>query len=256
MPLFKTGNFGQIGLASIADAKAITVAHKKDVKFSRLLSLEAVPELSFNIEPPKLDLARSETRWGLKLKSLTLKENFESWIYGIWGNKPTNKIYFISVAWDYSGQAPVVYPPKGASVSEFIIPIKAHTTRQFVGDGISLWPSQNVVGGLNILLLVYECDSNVRDPGERLVTMHDTVQSSQLASLILAISANPTLATGVSIGVAVNELLGVIGKIMKSDVDDYVDLFEGSYGTDKTQVSRQEAYDQDAAAIELELTVS
>jgi len=208
MPLFKTGNFSKIGLTSIADAKAITVAHTKDVKFSRLLSLEALPELSFNIDPPKLDLAKSETRWGLKLKSLTLKENFESWIYGIWGNQPTNEIYFTSIAWDYSGQAPVVYPPKGANATNFIIPLKAHTTRQFVGDGVTLWPSQNVVGGLNIVLLVYECDSDVRNAGERLVAIHDTVQSSQLASLILAISTNPAFATGVTIGVAVNELLG------------------------------------------------
>lgn len=256
MPLFRVGNFGQIGLASTMDAKAITVEHKIEVKFPQLLSLEALPELSFNIEPPKLDLARSETRWGLKLKSLTLNKNFESWIYGIWGNKPTNEIYFTSIAWDYSGQAPIVYPPKGASATDFLIPMKTHTTRQFVGDGIALWPSQNVVGGLNILLFIYECDSDVRNAGERLVTIHDTVQSSQLASLILAISTNPALATGVAIGFAVNELLGVIGKIMKNDRDDYVDLFEGSYGTDKIQASRHEKYDQDAAGIELEFTIS
>jgi len=256
MPLFKNGNFSQIGLASTMDATAFKAVHKKRVKFPRLLSLDSLPELSFNIEPPKLDLATSDKKWGLRLKSLTLNEDFESWIYGIWGNKPTNEIYLTSIAWDYSGQVPFVYPPKGANAVDFIIPMKAHTVRQFVGDGISLWPSQNVVGGLNVLLIVYECDSDVRNAGDRLVSMHDIVQRSQLAALISAISANPALATGEAIGIAVNELLGVIGKIMKSDQDDYVDLFEGSYGTDKTQASRNERYDQDAAGIELELTVS
>jgi len=256
MPIFKNGNFSQIGLSSKGDATAIKVGHKKAVNFPRRLSVDALPELSFNIEPPKLDLAKSEKKWGLRLNNLTLRKDFESWIYGVWGNKPTNDIYFTSIAWDYSGKAPIVYPPKGASASSFIIPIKAQTTRQFIGDGISLWPSQKVVGALNIVLLVYECDEDVRNVGTRLVTIHDTVQGSQLAALILAISANPALATGVAIGVAVNELLGVVGKIMKSDTDDYVDLFEGSYGTDKKQETRREKYDQDAAGIEIELTVS
>jgi hypothetical protein len=256
MPLFKKGNFDQIGLAASGNAKAINVAHKKDVKFSRLLSLESIRELSFNIEPPKLDLAKSDKKWSLKLKSLTLKEDFESWIYGIWGSESTNEIYFTSIAWDYSGQSPFVYPPKGANASDFIIPMKAHTTRQFIGDGIPLWPSQNVVGGLNILLLVYECDSDARDAGERLVAIHDTVQKSQLSALILAISTNPALATGVAIGAAIDEFLGIIGNIMKNDKDDYVDLFEGSYGTDKSQTTKSEKYEQDAAGIELEFTVS
>jgi len=256
MPLFKSGNFSQIGLASTMDATAIKVDHKKEVKFPRLLSVEALPELSFNIKPPKLDLAKSKRKWALRLYSMTLKKGFESWIYRIWGNQPTNEIYFTSIAWDYSGNAPVIYPPKGVGAGDFMIPMKSKTKRQFIGDGISLWPSQHVVGGLNIVLLVYECDSDVRDAGERLVKIHDTVQKSELAALILAISANPALATGVAIGAAVNELLGVIGKIMKTDKDDYVDVFEGSYGTDKPQKTKREKYEQDAASIELELTVS
>ncbi len=256
MPIFRNGTFSQIGLSSKGIAKAIQIDHKKDVSFPRRLSVDALPDLSFNIEPPTLDLAKSEKKWGLKLKNLTLYKDFESWIYGIWGDKSTNQIYFTSIAWDYSGKVPIVYPPKGAIASNFIIPMKAKTTRQFIGDGISLWPSQKVVGALNIVLLIYECDENVRNIGERLVTIHDTVQGSQLAALILAVSANPALATGVAIGAAVNELLGVVGKIMKNDRDDYVDLFEGSYGTDKEQKARSEKYTQDAAGVELEFTVS
>lgn len=254
MPLFKVGNFGQIGVSSSQSAKVIKVEHKDKVKFSRVLSVDAMTEASFNIEPPKLDLAKSEKKWGLYLKNLSLHESFEGFIANAFN--PDNEIYFTSIAWDYSGTSPVVYPPKGANASYFTIPIKAQTTREFIGNGVNLWPSQYVVGALNVVFLVYESDQDVRDVGEVLVNIHDTVQGSQLASLILAISANPALATGVAIGLAVNELLGVVGKIMKNDRNDFVDLFEGSYGTDKTQTARTEKYDQEAAGIELDLTVS
>lgn len=255
MPLFKAGNFGQIGvLSSSQSAKVIRVEHKETVKFSKVLSVDALAESSFNIEPPKLDLAKSEKKWGLYLKNLSLYESFEGFVANAFG--PKNELYFTSIAWDYSGSAPVVYPPKGAPASDLLIPMKAKTTREFIGNGVTLWPSQNVVGALNVILLVYESDQDVRDVGEVLANIHDTVQGSQLASLILAISTNPALATGVAIGVVVSELLGVIGKIMKNDRNDYVEMFEGSYGTDKPQTARTEKYDQEAAGIELDLTVS
>lgn len=135
--------------------------------------------------------------------------------------------------------------------------MKAQTTRQFVGNGLIIWPARTVVGALNVAILVYECDSEVRVLGETLVDIHDKVGSSKLSSLIAAISVNPTLATGIAIGEAVNELMSVIGNIMKRNRDDYVDLFEGAYGTDKPQTARVETYDHpDLAAIELEFTVS
>ena len=92
--------------------------------------------------------------------------------------------------------------------------------------------------------------------GDQLADIHDKVGNSKLASLIVAISTNPALATGVAVGTAVNELLGVVGNIMKRNGDDYVDLFEGSYGTDKPQRPRVEKYDHEAAGIELDFTVS
>ena len=255
MPLFKVGNFNQVAVVFDETAKVIKATHKSEVKFSRTLSVEALPELSFNIEPPAMDLAKSPDKWGLYLKSLTLNESFEGFIVNMLN--PHNQIYFTAIAWDYSGRPPFVYPPKGAQGHDFLIPMKAKTTRQFVGNGVNIWPSRTVVGALNLAILVYECDSEVRALGETLVAIHDKVESSKLSSLIAAISVSPTLATGIAIGEAVNELIGVVGNIMKRNKDDYVDLFEGSYGTDKPQKGRVEKYDHpDLAAIELEFTVS
>jgi hypothetical protein len=254
MPLFKVGNFNQIAVKFDQTAKVVKVSHKDKVKFSRTLSLDALPELSFNIEPPSMDLAKSPNRWGLFLKTLSLYESFEGFIVNLFNSD--NEIYFTSIAWDYTGKPPFVYPPKGAQGSHFLIPMKAQTSRRFVGDGVNIWPAQIVVGALNLVILVYECDSDVRAAGEILVDIHDKVGNSKLSKLIAAIAANPSLATGIAIGEAVNELMGVIGNIMKRNGDDYVDLFEGSYGTDKPQTARVEKYDHEAAGIELEFTVS
>ena len=136
MPLFKVGSFGQIGVSFTPMAKVVKVEHKKKVKFPRLLTLEALGESSFNIEPPAMDLAKSPNKWGLYLKSLSLYESFEGFIANLFN--PDNEIYFTSIAWDYSGTPPFVYPPKGAKGSHFLIPMKAKTTRQFIGDGVNL----------------------------------------------------------------------------------------------------------------------
>jgi hypothetical protein len=255
MPVFKVGSFNQIAVQFDQTAKVIKPTDKHNVKFPRILSVDVLPELSFNIEPPAMDLAKSPKKWGLYLKALTLHESFEGLIVNLFN--PDNDIYFTSIAWDYSGRSPFVYPPKGVQGSDFLIPMKAKTTRQFVGDGVHIWPAQTVVGGLNVAILVYECDSKVRAVGEALVEIHDIVGNSKLSSLIKAISTNPSLATGIAIGEAVNALLGMVGNIMKKNGDDHVDFFEGSYGTDKPQAARVEKYDHpDLAAIELEFTVS
>lgn len=255
MPLFKVGSFNQIAVRFGQMAKVIKAPRRKKVRFPPVLSVEALPELSLNIEPPPMDLAKSPDKWGLFLKSLTLYANFDIFMINPW--KPKNEIYFTSIAWDYGGRPPFVYPPKGAQGSDFLIPMRAKTTRKFVGDGVCIWPSQTVVGALNIAVLVFECDSSQRAAGETLEDIHDKVANSKLSALIAAISTNPSLATGIAIGEAVNELIGVVGKIMTRNKDDYVDFFEGSYGTDKPQAARIEKHDHsDLAGIELEFTVS
>jgi hypothetical protein len=254
MPIFKIGSFSQVGLSFAQSSRVVKVEHKKEVKFPKRLSLHALSEVSFNIEPPKMDLAKSPAKWGLYLKRLSLYESFEGFIANLFNHD--NEIYFTSVAWDYSGSRPFVYPPKGTKCSDFLIPMKSNTKREFVGDGVNIWPAQTVVGALNLVIIVYESDQDERDLGDQLVDIHVQVAKSKLAALVQAISENPSLATGVAIGTAVNELLGVVGNIMKRNGDDYVDLFEGSYGTDKQQTARVEKYDHEAAGVELDFTVS
>jgi hypothetical protein len=54
---------------------------------------------------------------------------------------------------------------------------------------------------------------------------------------------------------AVKDTLQAIGKIMKKNKNDAVELFEGSYGTHLVQRSGVERYDTDAAEVGVEITV-
>jgi len=254
MALFTVGKYTDITMSFGASAKVFGVDGKTKAPFPTMLSVDALKEASFNIEPPTMALAKSRAKWGVYLKSLTLNQSFEGLLLHLF--KPTNDIYFTSLAWDYSGAKPFVYPPANAKPQDFIIPMKAKSKRQFIGNGVSLWPAQVVTGALNLVILIRESDQDTRNLGGQLADIHNTVANSKLTALIAAISAAPALATGVAIAEAVNELIGVMGNVMKTNGDESVDLFEGSYGTDKVQQARVEKYDQEAAGIELEVTVS
>jgi len=269
MPLFTVGNFNQIGISfdqpvmmtravskGLESRSRFEVAVRDTVSFPRTLPTEALRELSFNVEPPTMNLTKSKRRWGLSLNDLYLNKSFEGFIKNIFHKN--NQVYFTTITWDYSGDAPFTYPPKGVQSSSFQIPIKPKTkySRLFIGNGVDIWPSKIVVGALNIVIIVYESDDDVRKVGETLVDIHDKVGSSNLAGLISAISTNPSLVTESVVKDSVAVLMDAIGIIMKRNGDDYVDLFEGSYRTDTPQLSRKENYNHESAGIELNFTVS
>lgn len=256
MPIFKVGSFDNIGVRSAGGGKVnvIRKVHKQKVKFPAILSVSALPEISFNIEAPDTKFAQSKEKWGLNLKSITLNDSFEGFIANLFN--PDNEIYFISTAWDYSGAAPAIWPPRGTDPSQFIFKMKKGTTRKFIGDGVNLWPAQRVTGALNLVLFVYEGDADDRKTGEQLESLHGAIEDSSFPSLLKAISMNPALATAAAITGAVSSLLGMVGKVMKQNGDDFVELFEGSYGTDRAQKSRTENYSTESAGIELEFTTS
>jgi len=269
MPLFTVGNFDQIGISFDQPVMTTRAASRGSrstsrfarecvdtISFPRTLPAEALQELSFNVEPPTIKLIKSKKRWGLSLNNLYLNKSFEGFIKNIF--QKNNQVYFTTITWDYSGTAPFTYPPKGVQSSSFQIPMKPKTknSRLFIGNGVDIFPPKIVVGALNVVILVYESDDDVRKVGETLVDIHDKVESSNLAGLISAISTNPSLVSADVIKKSVTDLMGAIGIIMKRNRDDYVDLFMGSYRTDIPQSSRTENYDHESAGIELNFIVS
>lgn len=260
MPIISVGNLNQIDLKlkEGTTVKKISTGKKgkdTELKFPKVFTAEVLKDISSDIIPPKLDLLESEKKWSLYIKNILLKEGFE----GIFGNTlgESNEIYFVSVCWDYSGVTPFVYPPvKEGNAARFLNSVKPNVIREFIGDGIQIWPAQKVKGGLNIIIFVYECDQDVRDLGKVLKMVHDTVSNSKLTSLVGAISVSPALATGIAVAEAVNELVNVVGSILEENQDDYVDLFQGTYGTEKVQTSGTKKYDHEVVSITLDFNIS
>lgn len=253
MPLIKVGHFEELGVK--ADVRLPGRPGRgagRSRRLPRTLSLPASKQLAGDLEVKGMELVRSKQAWALYLKRLTLHRGFEGFLSGIF-NK-TNEIYFVTFAWDYSGRKPKVFPYTTLEPSEYVLKMKKGQSREFVGDGVALWPARRVSGALNVLIMVYESDREVQRSGEVIQTIHETVDKSTLTDLVSAIAANPAVATARAISGAVKDLVETVGKIMKKNKNDVVELFEGSYGTHLVQTSRREHYETDAAGVVLDLT--
>ena len=249
MPLFKIGNFDEIGLS----VSNITHKNGKPAKSPGALNSVSIKELSPDLVIPDIGIMKSKYAWSLYLKSITLFESFEGLLNCI---NPNNEIYFTAIAWDYSGKNPYIFPPTGVDLSSTAVKMKNKQKREFVGNGIQLWPSQSVEGSLNVVIIVHECDKDFNNLGQRLDDIHQAIENSTFAKLIKSISANPIFSQVGAVTLAVNEVIGIIGKILKTNGDDYVDLFEGSFGTERPQTSGTTAYTHESSSIELEFFVN
>lgn len=69
---------------------------------------------------------------------------------------PTHEVYFIAWAFDMSGRPVNFYPGKDFEPSDMLIPIKAGKVREFVGEGINIFPSQQVTGGIVVRIQLWE----------------------------------------------------------------------------------------------------
>lgn len=255
MAIIKVGNFEDLGIrvGSRAAVKSGARSGRKSLRLPRSMSLSASKQLADDLEVKGMELVRSKDPWALYLKRLTLHRGFEGFLSGLF-NK-SNEIYFVAFAWDYSGRRPKVFPYTTLDPSEYVLRMKKGQTRDFMGDGVALWPARRVSGALNVIIMVYESDREIQRSGEVIETIHTAVDKSTLTNLITAIAANPAIATARAISAAAKDLIDSVGKIMKKNKNDVVELFEGSYGTHLAQASRLERYHTDAAGVEVDLTV-
>ena len=208
-------------------------------------------EITRTVEPDSFELITSNESRGLTLKSIFLTEGFE----GMLGNlfNTTNEVYFIAWAWDLSGKSIILYPGEGFKPEDVMIRLKAGRLREFIGEGINLFPKRKIKGGLAIRIQIWESDQEIRNFGKTLEETANTIQNSQLNNLLSLIST----ASGVSgatitlIEQASIELAKLIGTILKANGNDYVDFFEGYYASDDTWVKEEEEYEGNSSKITL-----
>ena len=82
-PLFTIGDLSQVGIV------------RKSGRRKSGRTFDTMQENTSRTGPP--EFAKSPNRWSLYLKSISIDENFEAL------SIDENEIYFISIAWDYSG---------------------------------------------------------------------------------------------------------------------------------------------------------
>ena len=172
----------------------------------------------------------SDSPRGIALKSIRILEGFEG-IENIFD--PDNDIYFVSWAWDFSGNPPMQYPGVGLSTNDgtanCLIPMKVGRQREFGGSGIVLFPARRISAGLGVRIMVWESDQEKRDFGKTMLKVTKVIEQSELSSLLAGIAAGTTAGTVAVIYKASVELSKLVGQILEDNENDYVEFFEGYY---------------------------
>lgn len=208
--------------------------------------------------PAAVPVASSGGPVALYLKSMELRKSHDFELF--WN--AVNEIYFTAICWDLSGAKPVVYPPAAVQSADDAPPyhlMKKGDKITFVGDGAQLWwGNKPVVGGLYVRLIVMEGDSDIRKVGKILKEVGTAVNKSKLTASLVALATpggvlSAAAITAISTGASL--LTGIVANILAQNNDDMVDLFQGTYGADRMNSSRIDAYNQRGASIVLELSV-
>ncbi|HBF87427.1 MAG TPA: hypothetical protein DDX39_02205 [Bacteroidales bacterium] len=198
-------------------------------------------EIDFNIASKQtVSYEKSDAKWSLYLKDITLKQNFDGLLPQIFN--PNNEIYLYVICWDYSGNAPIIYPLNDIDPASLIIRIKKNKVHKFNGDGVLLWPRSYVHGALHINITLIEDDKDIVKRGETLMEISKAINKSKLFELTSAISSNPATITGVAVAKAITEISRVIGSIMSKNKNDYINLFQGCFGVENHNTPEKKNY--------------
>jgi hypothetical protein len=235
MALIKVGSINNFSVT--AKKEAI----KKNEYIENVKTFTELSQVSRSVKPNSFELITS-----------TDQKGFGGFLNNLFGS--TNNIYFIAWAWDLSGEPVNLYPGENVEAETVLIPMKAGNLREFIGDGIPLFPKREVKGGIAVRIQVWESDKEIRHFGKAMSDTAEAIKKSKLNNLLSLIS----IGTGVS-GVTITlvkdaaiELGEIIGTILQSNGDDYVDFFEGYYASDQQWDKKEEKYQGNSSQLTLE----
>ena len=242
---------GSLSAFSASLTRTVVPGHES---LARTTSFSVLAEAAASPAPAPVTFAESDTPRGLALKSIRLLTGFD----GLLGRllwKSTNEVYFVAWAWDFSGQPIVQYPGEGVAKDACIIPLKAGDLREFIGQGICLFPSRVVSAGLAVRIQLFECDKGVRDFGKAMEEVAGALEKSKLTNLLklAALATGATTATVTLVYEAARELASAVGTILQKNGDDYVDFYEGYFSAAEPWTPGPVTYAGHASEITLEL---
>ncbi len=240
-----------IQVGAIDDFSVSVKATAKAASLKNIRTLSALREVSREVPSDSFDFITSREKRGVALKKLELTRGFEGFLQGVFD--PTNEVFFVAWSWDLSGHPIYQYPGTLVDPADVIIPLKVGRVKDFIGEGVNLFPKRKVKGGISIRIKVWESDQKTRNFGKAMADTAEAIKKSRLSNLLSLIS----LSTGISgatitlIKEASLELAAVIGTILQANGDDYVDLFEGYYPADLIWQTQQDTYQGNSSIVTL-----
>jgi hypothetical protein len=246
MALIKVGSINNFSVTAKKEA-----IHKNE-SIEKVTTFTELSQVSRSVKPNSFELITSTDKRGLGLKKIKLEKDFGGFLNNLFGS--TNNIYFIAWAWDLSGEPVNLYPGEDVNAETVLIPIKAGNLREFIGDGIPLFPKREVKGGIAVRIQVWESDKEIRHFGKAMSDTAEAIKKSKLNNILSLIAAG-TGVSGLTITLvkdAAIELAGIIGTILQTNGDDYVDFFEGYYASDQKWIKNEETYQGNSSQLTLE----
>ena len=245
MALIKVGSINSFAV------NAKEAATKERAFLRGIRTFAELGEVSRDVPPNSFDLITSTNQRGLAIKNIKLTEGFEGFLLNLFNT--TNEVYFAAWAWDLSGAPINQYPGASVNSQDVLIPLTVGKVREFIGQGINLFPKRLVKGGIAVRIQLWESDQDIRIFGKAMSDTADAIQKSTLNNLLSLIST-ATGVTGATIALvkeASIELAKIIGTILQSNGDDYVDFFEGYYAADQIWTVGNETYNGNSSVLTL-----
>lgn len=247
MALIKEGSLNNFSVEN-----QVSIPKEETPNLSVIKTFADLAELTQQAPDDAFTLALSAEPRGLAIKSILLQEGFE----GFMGNllKSTNELYFVGYAYDLSGKPACQYPGPGIDPSSVLIPIRVGKVREFIGEGINIFPKRIVAGGMAIRIQLFESDQGIRNFGKTLVAVQDAISQSKLNNVLSLINLG-TAVSGATINLikdAALELSKVVGVILQANSDDFVDFFEGYYAADAKWIPGEDVYNGNSSVITLD----
>ena len=162
-----------------------------------------------------------------------------------------HQIYFLSIAFDLSGQEPTVLPPTELPEGGvYQVPPGQEVTFD-LGEGAPIFLPRPITGGLIVYLTVCEADKGVRHVGEVMAKVHeDLTKDKSLTKVIQGFIVNPGKTVADEVLSVATAALQPIATILKSNEDDYTALFSGVFAANGPWTDRLNA-SQNGATIQL-----
>lgn len=183
-------------------------------------------------------LRRSAQTASVYLESIELTKDFDA--FGPFRTR--NEIYLISTAFDLSGSPVYLYPNSTVPQHDFInstFSVRRNQRYSFLSAGYApygfpLFPERYVTGGLSIQLKIFESDQDIRGSTyTKLVSdLEDLLNKGGIIALLGLLKPVPVIGQIQIIMSVLAQFSTKVGEVLKSNSDDFVDMFTINLGID------------------------